>query len=314
MSEVNNENQKDNTNSNGSGKEKSGLKDTFSVMTSIIAMGAAIYGAFTNFTNAMYAHNAEKFYKISAELFYYNRNFNFIISVAIYFFTASVLISPFFLKDKWRNKEIEKSSVLFYSMLISLYMLSLLSIKFINCLVKAYEDYGKFFVLIIMLVIYVILTCVFYFLVTGRSKYTREVKEDSKHDNELNTCEIIKKFVKENILLTGYIIGVIVVILCLASSLNGPDLDPKDKMSYEIIEDQKDYNIIIGYKDGMAITLTGVELRNGGSKELKFTSNNYMLQNIEDKVIIYKTYKEVVPFGENEEKKENEEKTKNQSK
>lgn len=295
MSEVNNENQKENINSNGSGKEKSGLNDILSVITSIIAMCVAIYGAFTNFTNAMYAINAEKFYKISSELFYYNRNFNFIVSVAIYFFTASILISPFLLKDKWNNKKIDKSAVLFYSMLISLYILSLLSIKFINCLVKAYEDYGKFYVLIIMLVSYIILICIFYFLVTGRSK--REAKEDSKQDDSSNICEFIKKFIKENILLTVYIIVVIVVIFCLASSLNGPELDPKDKMSYEIISGDDDFNAIIGYKDGLAITLKSDESTEGKSSILKIIDNEYKLQDLKDKVIIYKTFDKVEPFN-----------------
>lgn len=37
----------------------------------------------------------------------------------------------------------------------------------------------------------------------------------------------------------------------------------------------------------MAISLTGVESVNDGNRSLKFINNDYVLQDIEDKVIVY---------------------------
>lgn len=307
MSEVNNENQKDNINSNVSVKEESRLNDILSVITSIIAICAALYGIISNLSNAMYAHNAESFYKVSSELFYYNRNFNFITSIVIYILTSIVLFSPFYFKEKWDKGQIDKSMAFFYSTLLALYALFFASIFFINYIVEF--NLGQKSLTIIMFIAYIMLCFLFYFLITGLPKFfkkeNKEREEEKEKEKDKENEQIGKKFSLGNILLyIIYVIIVIVVIIVLISRLKGPDIDPKDKKSYEILKNQVDYNVIIGYKDGMAITLTGVELRNGGSKKLKFTSNNYMLQNIEDKVIIYKTYKEVVPFGENEEKKE----------
>lgn len=53
-------------------------------------------------------------------------------------------------------------------------------------------------------------------------------------------------------------------------------------MSYEILQDEKEYNVIIGYKDDMAITLNGIELMDGGKKalSLKITSIFYRILRI----------------------------------
>lgn len=91
-----------------------------------------------------------------------------------------------------------------------------------------------------------------------------------------------------------YVIIFFVVIFSLKSLLSSPGIDPKYKMSYEILKDEKAYNVIIGYKDDMAITMKSEKAGDPDNQILRFESNEYKLQDLKDKVIIYKTFEEVV--------------------
>lgn len=175
MSEVNNQDQND---SNFSGDIEAGLKEVISVITSIIAMCAAIYEAFTNLTNAMYAHKAESFYNVSSELFYYDRNFDFIISIFILIFTYFVLIMPFYLSDKWKSKNIDRIEALLFSALISLYILAILVIVLTNFIVRMFAHRNLIFLKIFIIVVFILLTLFFYFIITGTSKRTSKKTMD----------------------------------------------------------------------------------------------------------------------------------------
>lgn len=305
MSKVNNTNTAQSIASHDSGNEKSGLNDVFSIITSVIAICAGLYGIISNFTNAMYASNAEKFYKIPSEIFYYNRNFHFITSIVIYVFTVFVLIGPFLLRDKWRYRKIDKTLAFFWSSLISLYMLFFISITCIRFLVEISIKFGAKFTTIAILIGYVLLCWFFYFLITGTFKFwgkdnkNQEMSRNRKEESNVSSITMAQK-----ILYPIYVIIIIAIILFLNIRLTGPDTDPKDKLSYEIIQCETDYNAIIGYKDGLAITLNGDEFLKDDSKTLKFTSDKYKLQDLKDKIIVYKTFDKVEPFKGDEDKKE----------
>lgn len=292
MSEVNNQDQND---SNFSGDIEAGLKEVISVITSIIAMCAAIYEAFTNLTNAMYAHKAESFYNVSSELFYYDRNFDFIISIFILIFTYFVLIMPFYLSDKWKSKNIDRIEALLFSALISLYILAILVIVLTNFIVRMFAHRNLIFLKIFIIVVFILLTLFFYFIITGTSKRTSKKNNGSGIINDIkNDLSIVKLSKVQKIVYPVYVIIFFVVIFSLKSLLSSPGIDPKYKMSYEILKDEKAYNVIIGYKDDMAITMTSEKAGDPDNQILRFESNEYKLQDLKDKVIIYKTFEEVV--------------------
>lgn len=95
-----------------------------------------------------------------------------------------------------------------------------------------------------------------------------------------------------------YIIFFVVVIFSLSSALSTHGIDPKNKMSYEILKDEEDYNVI-GYKDGVAITLTGKASLDCGKMRLHFISNEYILQDVKDKVIVYRIFDKLIPYNDN---------------
>ncbi len=54
----------------------------------------------------------------------------------------------------------------------------------------------------------------------------------------------------------------------------------------------------------MAITMTSKKASNPDTKILSFESNEYKLRDVKDKVIIYKTFEDVLPFKQDVEKNE----------
>ncbi len=215
MSEVNNQDQND---SNFSGDIEAGLKEVISVITSIIAMCAAIYEAFTNLTNAMYAHKAESFYNVSSELFYYDRNFDFIISIFILIFTYFVLIMPFYLSDKWKSKNIDRIEALLFSALISLYILAILVIVLTNFIVRMFAHRNLIFLKIFIIVVFILLTLFFYFIITGTSKRTSKKNNGSGIINDIkNDLSIVKLSKVQKIVYPVYVIIFFVVIFSLKS-------------------------------------------------------------------------------------------------
>lgn len=71
------------------------LKYALNDLTSIIAAIATFHALLTYLSNIICASNAQDFYNVSSELFYYDRNFNLIVSIFIFGFTSCVLIIPF---------------------------------------------------------------------------------------------------------------------------------------------------------------------------------------------------------------------------
>lgn len=271
-------------------------KDILSRLASLIAVIAAFSAVFNNVSNAIFAHNVEKFYKIPAELFYYNRNFNLIFSIVIYILTSLVFFSPFYLREKWIEKSIDKSMAFFYSTLIGLYVLFFISVFSINFLVSIFKNMSNKSIFFIMILIYFLLCWFFYYLITGIFKFWEDISKldlfsNTKSDENISNLRNIKTMIY-----IIYLIIIILTILFLNYKLAGPDINPKDKMSYEIIQNEKDFNVIIGYKDSMAITLTGEDSQTGGKMRLYFTSDEYMLKDVKDKSIVYRTFDKVIPY------------------
>lgn len=282
---------------NTANKDYKKLKDILSILTSIIAIIAALSAGFSSLTNAMYSINAGIFYKISAELLYYNRNFDFILSLAVFAFTLFVFLSPIFLKDKWKNKKIDRVDAFLLSVLISFYLLIIFMIIFADFIVKISAKQSTLSIDLIMLVVFLLFRWFIYFLISGTFKFwvkKNEKSDTNKEGQKIKSADNLT--IRDKIFYGLYIILFIAVILAFCTVIEGPDINPKDKMSYEIIKNEKDYNVIIGYKDGRAITLTGVESFVDGKISLNFISNEYMLQDVKDKVIIYKTFNKVIPY------------------
>lgn len=285
--------------------ESNNLKDILSNLTSIVAIIAAFYAGFSRLTNALYSINAERFYKISSDLFYSNRNFEFVVSISIYAFTIFVLISPLSLRDKWRNKKIHKEDSFLFSALISFYLLSLFIIIFANYIAKIFAKRSILFINFVMLGVFVLVSWFFYFLITGTFKFWVNENEKSDKSNEsFKTKSDNNVTITEKIIYGIYIIFIIGVSIVFNFIIKGPDINPKDKISYEILKDEKTYNVVIGYKDDMAITMTSEKAGDSDNKILRFESNEYKLQDLKDKVIVYKTFEDVLPFKQDVEKNE----------
>lgn len=144
------------------------------------------------------------------------------------------------------------------------------------------------------------LCSLFYFIITGTSKTkSKKNNESGIIDDIKNDLSIVKLTNVQKIVYSIYIIFFLVVILSLRSVLSSPGINPEEKMSYEILKDEEDYNVIIGYKDNKAITIAGNIIGSSTNRMLIFTSNEYKLQDISDKVITYETFKNVIPFEGN---------------
>lgn len=273
------------------------LKYILNNLTSIIAVIAAFYAVFSRFTNAMFAYYAEDFYNVPADLFYYNRNFEFIVSILIYFISVLVLFSPLYLKDKWRNKKIEKVEALLLSAIISLYLLILFTVIFNGYIAKILAKLSILSIYLIVLGVFVFLSCFFYFFITRAFKLnTKEHKKSDTSDKNQKNKFAANFTTMDKLFFVIYMILLIVVVIGLNFIIKAPDINPGNKMSYEVIQNEKNFNVVIGYKDGRAITLTGVESIHEGNSVLRFINNEYILQNIEEKVIVYKRYSKVVPY------------------
>ena len=286
--------------------DRNNLKDVLSNLTSLITGVTALFAGISMFTNALFAFKAEKYYKVPVYLFNGSRNFEFIIRLAIYILTIHVLISPFILRDKWRNNKIDRFESFLLSLTISLYIVLITFVILINFLIAFNINININYIYIISLILWIFLSRLFHYIITDAPKFLIKSRDDFKLrlniTKEVGDTNLPKSKLR---LYMFYILLILFVVICTAGwAFSSINLDPKYKMSYEILKDEKDFNVIIGYKDGMAISLTGEELISGGETNLNFISNEYVLQDVKDKVIIYKTFDKVEPFEEVEEKKE----------
>lgn len=275
------------------------LKDILSIVTSVIAIIAALYAAISRFINDIYSINLAKFYNISADLFDYNRNFYFILSLAIYAFTVVVLLSPFNLRDKWISKKVDRFESFLWSLAMSLYVWLISYIILISLLIKFNHSININYIYIGSLIFWIFLWRFYYYIITDAPKFWRKSRDDNKSNSSTNKeAESVKLSKSRLILYVFYIIFIIIIILCIAAfAISNINLDPKNKMSYEILKDEKEYNVIIGYKDDMAITMSSKNASDPETKILRFESNQYKLQDLKDKIIIYKTFDKVIPYG-----------------
>lgn len=273
------------------------FKNILNNLSSIIAVLAAVCTGIANARNAIYASNAQEFYNVSSELFYFDRNFYFFVNIFILIFTLFILVIPFYLSDKWKSKKIDRIESLLYSALISLYMLAILFIIFTNCIVRIFAHKKLIFLKIFIVVVFISLSLLFYFTITGTSKRKSKKNNESGLINDIKNDLAIGKLTRvQKIVYSIYIIFFLVVILSLSSVLSSHGINPEEKMSYEILKDEEDYNVIIGYKDNKAITIAGNIIGSSTNRMLVFTSNEYKLQDISDKVITYETFKNVIKF------------------
>ena len=269
-------------------------KDVLSKIPSVIALLTALFTGFTMLTNRMFALHAEKFYKVPEALFYYNRNFDFVARLVIYMLTAFVLLRPLKLRSMWENNYIDILEVILRSALISLYIVILFTIIFFDQIVQIFINVSSTFIYFVILFGHVVIRLFFIFLITGKVKlWDKEANGLGIINNVRRELRIDKWTMSQKLFFIIYILFLLAVMSSLRSVLTGPSLDPKDKMSYEILKDEEVYNVIIGYKDGMAISLTGEESISGGKTSLNFISNEYVLQDVKDKVRVYKTYDKV---------------------
>ena len=279
--------------------DSNNLKDILSNLTSIIAIIAALYAGISRFINAIYSINSAKFYNISAELFDYNRNFYFILSLAIYAFTIFVLISPFILRDKYRSNKIDRYESFIWSLAMSFFVWLISFVILIRLLIKFNSNINIYYIYIGSLIFWLFLWRLHYYIITDAQKFLIRSKDDFKL-----SLNIIKEVGDTNLpegklrLYKFYIFFVLFVVICTAFwAFRSINLDPKNKTSYEILKDEKEYNVIIGYKDDMAITMSSKNASDPETKILRFESNQYKLQDLKDKIIIYKTFDKVIPYG-----------------
>ncbi len=214
-------------------EDSSNLKDLLSNLTSIIAIIAGFYAGFSRFTNALFSINAGRYYNISSDLFYSNRNFDFIVGISVYVFTMFVLISPASLKDKWKNKKINRVDAFLVSLLISFYILILFMIIFTNYIAKIFAERSILFINFVLLGGLVLVCWFFYFLITGTFKFWINENEKSDQSNESNKTKADNNVtVTEKIIYGIYIIFIIGVSIVFNFIIKGPDINPKNKKSY----------------------------------------------------------------------------------
>ena len=274
------------------------LKEILNYITSLITAFTALCAGFSMFFNASFAFNAGIFYKVPTYLFNDNIDFEFIIRLAIYILTTYVLLSPIILRDRRRSNKIDRFESFLLSLLLSAYVGFIFFVILINLLIKFNFKIDINYIYIISLIFWIFLWRLYHYIITDAPKLW------IKSRNDILLCASIKKEVKDTKLPKGkfriyifYIVFIVVLVLCTAFfTFGGINLNPKNKMSYEILKDEKTYNVIIGYKDGMAITLTGVESVRSGDRRLKFINNEYKIQEVKNKVVVYKNFDKVIPY------------------
>ena len=269
------------------------------VITSSMAVIASIVVLFNKTVDFNFAISAEAFYKVPRQLFFDDKLFGYYLNLLFVGFYIILFFFPFVISSKYRNKKLKK----FDAIILSVYFGIILS--FLNIL-AIYRLFDNISITINENIVWKYLLFILAFTIVGNytiitlaNKYNYKESEDNDDGNTETKKDIHKKnsiFNISSIVGSIYMMYMLFSIIVFISSMNSPNRYAENIRTYEIIKGEEDYNVIIGYKDDMAITLNGDESSVGGKISLVFTSNEYMLQDVKDKVIVYKTFDKVVPY------------------
>lgn len=328
----NNTNGETNTNSETTENTTNNWNDILSITASFIAILASIFIFSNKLNDYTYSVNAEVFYKTSPRLFFEDNLFGFWINIFILGINILVLISPFIIGNKIKDK---KNSFFEY-ILIAAYISILIIILNISVIITviskkiSYENvlcYKIIITLIFLLLTYLDYYCLVFpisnnddyniwknikqsfqpltkYLQPLLDKFKKNKTKKNRPKNKSKCKEICRKYKKQRIYAIYIIIMLIILYIFIFKYIRIPSMYPANEKSYEIlkVEDiDKDnneiiYDVIVGYKDKKAIIIKAKILNDGNNKTLEFVSDEYKLQDINNKVIIYETFKQVIPF------------------
>lgn len=269
------------------------------LITSSMAIIASVVVLFNKIVDFNFAVSAEAFYRVPRQLFFDDKLFGYYLNFLFAGFYLLLLFLPFFISSKYRYRKLEKFDAIFLSAFFGI-ILSILNI------IAVYIVFDKNLIVINENIVWKYIAFILLFTIFGNYKIitlANKFNYKESKENDDNNIRVKKGINKENIAyfiksipLIIYMLFMLVGIIGFISSMNIPNRYAEDIRNYEIIKGEENYNVIVGYKDGRAITLTGDESSLGGKISLNFTSNEYMLQDVKNKVIVNKTFDKVVPY------------------
>lgn len=283
------------------------MKDWISLIASIFGVIAVILFTCNSVFNYISAVKASSFYKLPISLFTNDKFMGYYLSTVFRIVKISVLFSNILVGMIMKKRGFKISVAIYWSIVVGANIIAAYSydiVNFLYNLIKSEQSLPYFILLILLLATLSALNYfVIQFICNDGKNYKKNRRGNFKRRFNKRKSKINKKikifFGNLNFTRGVFYLYFIIVTAIFAYSFMSPSKpndDPKNIRAYEILKNEKEYNVIIGYKDGMAITITGIELVKDGNRSLKFINNEHVLQDIKDKVVVYKEYKEVIPF------------------
>lgn len=202
---------------------------------------------------------------------------------------------PFIINKKYKNKEIDKLMLFSYSLLFAFLISTINIVNIYNILYRIFTNLDGIKFKIFFYCTFTFLIFINYVIINTNNS-PDESSKNHTIENKINDQNVNYLII---IVVAIYVSLILIITAFYIHNMNIPSKDPGNIRSYEIIQEEEKYNVIIGYKDNKAITIEGNIRGSSTNKMLIFTSNEYKLQDISDKVIIYETFKNVTPFEGN---------------